>query len=224
MRVFSSWSGGKDSALACYEAAMQGNAVVSLLTMVSSEFKRSGAHGIHYQLMYDQAKAMGIPMMQKDFDQDNYEEKFKEAVTDLKSDGVSGMITGDIYLQEHRDWVERVCREMGITPIIPLWDRPRESVVAEFEQEGFRAIVVSAQADLMDQSWLGREINLQFAADLGRLSPEIDVCGEAGEYHTFVVDGPLFKRPIHITESKPLLREGRWFLDIVRYHIGAENE
>lgn len=217
--VFASWSGGKDSCLACYRAVAQGLEVAYLVNMISEEFKRSGGHGVHFQLMLAQAEAMGIPMMQPEFTRDNYEAQLKGAIAELKAQGISGMVTGDIYLQEHRDWEERVCGDMGIEAILPLWGEDTQALMAEFIEAGFEAIVVATQADLLGEMWLGRKVDKQLVEDLRRYAPKVDLCGEAGEFHTFVTDGPLFRTPIRILETRPLLRDGRWFLDIVRYEV-----
>lgn len=215
MSVISSWSGGKDSCFACYKAIRKGYKVSRLVNFVSREYRRVSFHGTEDKLIQLQAKAVGIPLLQKETTRDGYEREFKEAIKTLIPDGVDGMVFGDIYLQEHKDWVDRVCRELGIRAIEPLWGEEPERLLLDFIDAGFEAIVVSAQSDLFDEEWIGREINREFLRYLR--AKNIDICGENGEYHTFVTKGPIFKGEIKIISSRPIMRNDRWFLDIREY-------
>ncbi len=215
--VVCSWSGGKDSCLALYRAIKQGYQVKYLLNFTSSETKRCCFHGLEGNLLQIQADSIGIPLIQKEMpdDMQDYEENFKSAVNDLKSYGIKGMVFGDIYLDEHRDWVERVCNEIGIVAIEPLWNQPTESLITEFINIGFKTIIISAKADLFGEDSMGRIIDHNFVKEL--MQREICPCGENGEFHTFVVDGPIFKKEIIIKESQALLIDGfwkHWSLDI----------
>lgn len=228
MPVVASWSGGKDSCLACYKAARQGYQISHLVNFISREFRRVSFHGTRARLIAKQAQAIDIPLAQYTVPPDMtlYEHRFKEAVSALKCQGVEGMVFGDIYLQEHRDWVERVCSELGITPILPLWGMAPEHVLSEFIETGFEAVVVSANASIFGEEWLGRRIDHSFLADLKRLSQrqeqEIDVCGEHGEYHTLALDGPLFQERIQVTYGVKVQRDGYWFLDIPRSSLKSK--
>ena len=155
-----------------------------------------------------------------------YEQTFKKAVSTLKRNGVEGMVFGDIYLQEHRDWIERVCGELGITPLLPLWGIAPEQVLSDFIEAGFEAVVISAKADIFDEKWLGRRVDRSFPADLKKLAQEkeLDVCGEHGEYHTFVVDGPLFRKRVQVTYGVRVQRNERWFLDTPRCRLELRGE
>ena len=220
LEVICSWSGGKDSCLACYKAIQQGYQVKYLLNFISKEFKRGCFHGIEAKLLKLQAELIGIPLVQKEVtaDMQKYEEEFKAVVSRLKSRGIKGMVFGDIYLDEHKVWVERVCADLGITSIEPLWNESPSNLIEEFVDLGFRAIVVSAQADKFDKDFVGRQVNRELLAELK--SRNICPCGENGEFHTLVVDGPIFKKSIKILESEPMLKQGfwkHWFLDIKRY-------
>ena len=155
--------------------------------------------------------------MQKETTGYNYEQKFKETVSTLIPEGVKGMVFGDIYLQEHKDWVEKVCSELGIKAVEPLWGKDPEKVLVEFIDAGFEAIVVSATSDLFDERWIGRKVDRGFLRYLK--DSNIDVCGENGEYHTFVTDGPLFNRKVRIAKSKSIKRESRLFLDTIEYSL-----
>lgn len=227
-RVAASWSGGKDSCFACYKAILKGFEVSYLLNFVSKD-GRCMSHELNPKLMVAQSQAMGIPLIQREVTWDTYEEEFKVAMREMKQMGVEGAVFGDIDLQEHKDWVDRVCGEVGITPIEPLWGFNPEQSLLDFINEGFEAIVVNVKADLFDEEWLGRKVDHKFLEDLQRLQRkhDIHVCGERGEYHTFITDGPIFKKRIRISESKKVLGEGYWrfwLLDIVRYEIEDKNK
>jgi len=217
MRVIASWSGGKESSLACFKAINKGFKVSYLLNMITENAKRSMTHGINSSLIYAQSQAMGIPIVQRRTMWNTYEENFKEALSELKNDGVEGGVFGDIDLQMHRDWVERVCSELNIRPILPLWGLKREQILNDFIDRGFEAIVVSARADLFSDRWIGHRVDNKLVKYLHDC--KIDLCGESGEYHTFVTYGPIFKKRIKILDSKSVIKNGYKFLDILKYRI-----
>ncbi len=221
LTVISSWSGGKDSCLACYKAIQQGYQVKYLLNFISREHKRCCFHGIEARLLQLQAELTGIPLIQKEVtaDMQEYEKEFKEAVTELKARGIRKMVFGDIYLLDHMNWVDRVCKDLAIEPIEPLWNVSPTQILEEFIDLGFKAIIVSCQADKFGKDFIGRYIDKDLLVELK--SKNICPCGENGEFHTLVVDGPLFKRRINILESEPIVKEGfwkYWFLDIKKYN------
>lgn len=224
--MISSWSGGKDSCLACHKAIHGGSEIKVLLNFISREHKRCCFHGIEADLMKLQAESIGIPIVQKEVTADltEYEKEFKEAVGELKSKGMKKMVFGDIYLLEQYSWVDRVCGEIGIEPVEPLWNQPTDKILEEFIDLGYKAMVVSAKADLFDGSFIGRIIDKKMLSELKER--KICPCGENGEFHTFVMDGPIFKKKIEITESRPILKEGfwkHWFLDIKKYQISPKS-
>ena len=217
MGYIASWSGGKDSCFACCEAMRQGYQVTHLVNFISREYRRVSFHGTEARLIQLQSEAVGIPLCQKETTWDGYEQEFKEAVRALIPGGVTGMVFGDVYLQEHKDWVERVCGELGIEALEPLWGRSTEEVLTGFVNDGFEAIIVSAQAESIDREWIGRRVDQGFVDYLK--GKGIDLCGENGEYHTLVVDGPIFRRRIEITEGRTINRDGYWLLDTRRYRL-----
>lgn len=217
MSMFVSWSGGKESCLACYKAMQAGSTISHLLNFVDEAGRRSRSHGLRVELLRAQSEALGIPILQKPTTWETYELEFKKSVSELKRAGVEGGIFGDIDLQVHREWVERVCGEIGIKCILPLWCMKREEILDEFISAGFEAIVVAVKADLLGVEWLGCKVNGEFLRELRQQN--IDLCGEGGEYHTFVVDGPIFKKRINIVESIKMLWNGRWILDIIKYEL-----
>jgi diphthine-ammonia ligase len=217
MSYISSWSGGKDSCLAAYLALGQGYKISHLVNFISQEFKRVSFHGTEAKLIQLQSQAIGIPLLQKQTTWEEYEQEFKEAVQSLLPQGIKGVVFGDIYLDEHKEWVERVCGELGIAAIEPLWNKDTEEVFTGFIDAGFEAIIVSASDQLIDRGWVGQRLDRKFLTYLK--TRDVDLCGENGEYHTLVVNGPLFKRRIEITESKTINRDNRWLLDTVKYRL-----
>ena len=213
-----SWSGGKDSCFACYKAVSEGYKVSHLVNFISSEFKRVSFHGTETKLIQLQSQAIGIPLLQKETTPSGYENEFKEAVQRLIPHGVKGMIFGDLYLEEHKDWVERVCGDLGIKAVEPLWGKSPEEVLSNFIDAGFEAVIVSAQSKLIEENWIGHVVDRNFMVYLK--DRNIDLCGENGEYHTLVVNGPIFKRPIQLIETRTIFRDNYWFLDTVKYLLG----
>ena len=219
MKVIASWSGGKDSCLASYKAKLMGYELKYLLNFVSKKYKRCCFHGTERKLIKQQAKLIGIPLHQKEVSDDmkEYEKEFKAAVSEIKSN-IDGIVFGDIYLDEHREWVERVCKELKLKAIEPLWGVPVEKVSRDFIKHGFKSIIVSAQAKLFDDKFVGKYFDRKVIKELKE--KKICLCGENGEFHTFVLDGPLFKNEIKILKSKPVLKTGfwkYWFLDIQKW-------
>jgi diphthine-ammonia ligase len=195
-RAFVSWSGGKDSALACYRAMqVERLNVVNLFNMLSEDGVHSRSHHLSLALLRSQAEAMGIPLVHGRATWQDYEDEFKRTLTRFKKEGLQAGIFGDIDIAEHRQWVERVCQECEIDAVLPLWQRPRQAIVEEFIAAGFKAVIVATNADKIGSEWLGRPFDIDFIHDIKRL-PGVDLCGENGEYHTFVVDGPIFTKPI----------------------------
>jgi len=216
--VIVSWSGGKESCLACYEALRGGHNVRYLLNTVSAEYRRVRFHGTRDSLIRRQAEAVGIPLVQTPTTADGYEREFKEAVRSVLGDGIEAVVFGDLHLDQNRQWCEKICHELGLQAIEPLWGRSSHENLAAFIQRGFEAVVVCTQADLLGEEWIGRAIDDSFLGEISRLE-HIDACGENGEYHTLVIDGPLFNKRLHISESQTVFRDGYWFLDIRSYQL-----
>jgi diphthine-ammonia ligase len=218
MSYIASWSGGKDSCFALYKAKCAGYHVSHLVNFISKRYQRVSFHGTEAKLIQMQSEALGIPVVQKETTPDAYEKEFKEAVRQLIPGGVEGMVFGDIYLEEHKQWVERVCSDLEIEAVEPLWGKTTESVLKEFIDAGFEAVIISTQSKLFDKKWLGKRVDKEFLQHLKKNS--IEICGENGEYHTVVVDGPGFNKRIKITKTKTIKRDGYWFLDTVKYSFG----
>ncbi len=215
-QAFVSWSGGKDSCFSCYRAISNGLEVRCLANMATEDGKRSRSHGLNIEVLQMQSEALGIPLVQRKTTWKDYEAKFLNMLHTFKQDGITDGIFGDIDLDEHRQWVETVCGKASITPHLPLWMESQDKILEDFIAQGFDSIIVATKANIFGEEWLGRKIDLDFIRDLAELKKTKDItpCGEAGEYHTLVIDGPLFRKRVEILKTKKVLRDGRWFLEI----------
>lgn len=208
-----SWSGGKDSCLACYLAIRQGMNISHLV-----HFDRpNNLHGVDPEMIRLQADLGGIPIIQRKVDSGDFEREFRKTVGDLAKSGITGMVFGDIYLEPHKEWVDRTCDELRIKAIEPLWRLKTENIVQNFLDLGFQTIIVSGNQKLIDKQFIGRKMDREFIDYLK--SKKLDVCGESGEFHTFVTAGPLFHGRIEIRESEITSRDGFWFLDVRDYAV-----
>jgi len=160
-----------------------------------------------------QSQAIGIPLIQERTTSAKYETTFKKTLGDFKRDGITTGVFGDIDFAPHREWIDRVCAESGIIPHLPLWEMDQNEILKDFIDLGFETIVVATRADILDEKWLGRKLDHNFISDLSQVK-NITPCGEAGEYHTMVIDGPLFKKRMEIIKADKVLRDGNWFFEI----------
>lgn len=193
MKSFCSWSGGKDSCLALYKAIEDFDCDVRyLVNMVNT--KEKVGHGLNPSLIEAQADAMSLEIFQKRVTWDTYEKEYKETVKDLD---VNVGVFGDMEVEEHREWVERVCEELGIEPILPLWQEDPIELYREFI-ENFETKIIKIDKELIDERWLGKTLDEEFL----NYTKENDIhpMGENGEYHTFIVDGVLFEDPVDVKE------------------------
>ena len=209
MKVFSSWSGGKECALATYKAISQGHEVLYLLNFISEDGERSRSHGTKASVLALQAEAIGIPLIQVQTSWEDYEENFKKAVRELQDKGIEGGVFGDMDLEEHREWVERVCSEMGIKAILPLWGIKAEDLIEEFLKLKFKAIVIATR---LEENFLGKLLDKALVKQISKLGSH--PCGENGEYHTFVTDGPIFRKALKVTRGERKRRDNVWFWEI----------
>ena len=219
MKVAASWSGGKDSCFACFKAIQEGFKVVNLLTMMSRD-GRSNFHMIKADLLDAQAKALGIPLIKRETTSITYEQEFKKSLQQLKIAGVQGLVTGDISeVPLHEEgWLNRICREIGLKPIKPLWNLDTKQIFCEFINSGFEAVVVRVNTKLLNLNWLGRRLNERFFRDIVEIG-NVDPCGEGGEYHTLVTDGPSFKKRIQILESRKTTLDSSGQLEIKQFKV-----
>jgi diphthine-ammonia ligase len=220
MKIVAAWSGGKDSCFACYKAIQKGYEVSNLLIMMSDP-SISNFHMIRADMLDAQSQAVEIPIVKRITTPATYEQEFKKALMEMKTEGVEGIVTGDVFdvALHEAGWLERICKEVGLTPIRPLWHSDTQQILEEFINEGFKATLVRIKTDVLGMDWLGRELNKEFFNDLLKLGT-VDPCGEHGEFHTFVTDGPLFKENrIEILESEKTKLNGNGRLVIKRFEV-----
>ena len=179
-------------------------------------------HGVSAEMIKQQAELAGIPLVQKKVEQENFEHEFKKTVGACAKNGTQGVVFGDICLEPHKEWVDRVCGELGLEAVEPLWGIKTENIIREFFQEGFETIIVSGNQNLIDKRFIGRKMDGEFIEHLK--SKNLDVCGENGEFHTFVTSGPLFRGRIEIADADVTSRQGFWFLDVRDYKVISQQE
>jgi diphthine-ammonia ligase len=217
-KVFVSWSGGKDGCLALYRVLRAGMDVRRLANMISEDGVRSRSHGIRAAVIKKQAEAMGIPIVQQPTADDTYEASFIEMLQEFRREGIEGGVFGDIDFPPHREWVENVCQRAGLTANLPLWQESQAKLLEEFIGAGFQAVVVVVKAELLGKELLGRVVDKDFLA-LMQSTKGVTPCGEAGEYHTLVVDGPVFKKRLEIIKSEVISRGEHHFLEILETRL-----
>lgn len=205
-----SWSGGKDSCFAFMEAVQQGRRPVALLNMMNENGQISRSHALPGYLLQQQAAALGLPITSIASTWQDYEQHFTGALTTLAQQyQADSAVFGDIDLVPHREWEEKVCAAAGIEAVLPLWQEDRKALVYRMLQAGIRCMIVSCNAHL-GESFLGRILDDVLIADLE--AKEVDVCGENGEFHTLVVDCPLFRTPLALPAYQKVEHGGYWFL------------
>lgn len=198
-KAFCSWSGGKDSCLALKRAIDSGYEITHLVTMFDESGERSRSHAVSPEVMRRQVESLGIQLITPQASWADYEKVFVETLRELKKQGCDYGIFGDIDLQPHRDWEEKVCAQAEIEAVLPLWNEKRLDLVNEFLDADYRSVVICVNEKFLDANYCGRIFDRNFIADL----PEsIDACGENGEFHTFAFDGAIFKSPVDYKVEK----------------------
>ncbi len=203
------WSGGKDSSLALHLMLKSKEYQIDrLLTSVDREQNRVTMHGVRKELIKRQAVSMGLPItilqLPDQPDMEEYNRLMTEQMQQLKKEGITHAAFGDIFLEDLKIYREKQMEKAGLQPIFPIWKQNTEVLIRRFIDDGFKAIVVSVQADKLGKEFAGREINPRFLKDL---PDNVDPCGENGEFHTFVFDGPIFSNPIPVKKGEIVFRE-----------------
>ncbi len=182
MRVFCSWSGGKDSCLAYYKAKQEGYEVIYLLTMLTTTGRYSRSHRLSKEILMAQAEAVGVRVSHRCASWNTYEREFNKALNFFKREGLKAGVFGDLDLEQHRKWVESICKNSQLGSVFPLWKQGREDILWQLIDAGFEAVVVRVKNSVLDHAWLGRRIDADFVYAMKKAG--IDICGENGEYHT----------------------------------------
>lgn len=211
-RFFSSWSGGKDSCLALHRAVKAGAKPACLLTIIGEDGIRSRSHGLRRDVLEAQASAMGIPLLIRCATWAEYESVFVDALHGIRKEGVMAGVFGDIDFPPHLEWEEKVCAKANMTPYLPLWGCARETLLDEFLTLGYKAVIVTVNEKKLDRKFLGRMIDREIINEFRKTG--IDPCGENGEYHTLVVDGLVFSKPLLIETGACTEHSGYCSLDV----------
>jgi uncharacterized protein (TIGR00290 family) len=210
---FASWSGGKDGYLALQRAVARGGRLAALFTMTEADGRRTKSHALPVSLVRRQAAALGVPLVLRGASWDDYETAFLDGLAELRDRlGLGLGVFGDIDLQPHRDWVERVCGEAGLEAALPLWLEPRRLLLDELFAAGVGATVVVVNGDRLDPCFLGRRLDPALVDELEAAG--VDACGEEGEFHTVVTEAPLFARPVDLRWRGTVDHDQYHFVDI----------
>ncbi len=207
-KAYFNWSSGKDSALALYKILQQNEYEIgTLLTNVNQDFSRISMHGLHESLLDAQVASIGLPLQKLYFPaavtMELYNQKMYETISGLKAQGYDYAVFGDIFLEDLKAYRDEKLSEVNVQGIYPIWKQDSRELIQEFLDLGFKAITVCVNAKLLGEEFVGRVIDEQFIKDL---PDNVDVCGENGEFHTFVFDGPIFSKPIDFKIGEKVLR------------------
>lgn len=207
------WSGGKDSALALYETLSSDKyEILNLLTTVTEGYDRISIHGVRRVLLEQQANALCIPLnvtfISKRASNEEYERAVLKALKTIRDSGVSSMVFGDIFLEDIRKYREHILAEAGLEGIFPLWKKDTQALARRFINLGFKAVITSVDAKVLGKDFAGREYDERF---LAALPANVDPCGENGEFHSFVHEGPIFHRNVPFTKGETMLRQNRFY-------------
>jgi diphthine-ammonia ligase len=209
-KIACSWSGGKDSCFALMQMIEQGAALQVLVNMMNENGMISRSHGIPKPILHQQARAMNISLIAIPTSWNDYEMNFIRTLQNIKSQfNVSTMVFGDIDLQAHRDWEEKVCLKAGLRAALPLWQKDRKQLVYEMLNAGIETMIVSCNT-VLGEDFLGKMITESLIPELETRG--VDVCGENGEFHTLVVNCPLFTHKIGLPDYQKIKHEEYWFL------------
>lgn len=215
--VVMSWSGGKDSCLALYEIQRAADhRVTALLTTVTRDYNRISMHGVRRALLEKQANYLGLPLhlvfISKDATNEEYEMKMAEAFSSYRHQGLDAIVFGDLFLEDLRNYREQFLARHHMRGLFPVWKRETSKFIEEFISLGFKAVVTCVDSQVLDRSFAGMIIDEAFVA---ALPPHVDPCGENGEFHSFVFDGPNFSMPVRFSIGEAVLRESFWFRDLL---------
>jgi uncharacterized protein (TIGR00290 family) len=211
------WSGGKDSAMALHTLLQHPDVrIVALLTTVTETYDRISMHGVRRELLVQQAESIGLPLREVRIPPQCvnpiYEARMEEALRSYYAEGVRTVAFGDIFLEDLRAYREKNLARIGMTALFPIWKRDTRELIRSFHVARFRAIAVCIDPKVLDCSFAGRELDESFFRDL---PAGVDPCGENGEFHTFVFDGPIFRNPIPVRAGKVVERDSFIYCDLL---------
>ncbi len=210
--TFASFSGGKDCHLSIFLAKKAGFSVEYLLNMTHPNGEISRSHHLHSSVIQKQAEKMNLQLIQRGTSWENYEENYCQVLRELRQRGITHGVFGDIDLEEHREWVERVCHSEGIEPFLPLWKKDHQEIARMIVKEGFKAYIIVVDDHFLSPEFLGKLYTIEIIEELSKRG--IDPCAEGGEFHTLVVDGPLYQEPLQVEFGKVRKEDKYHFLEV----------
>lgn len=212
MNFIMSYSCGKDSTLALHRMIKDGNKPLGLLVTVDKEENRSFFHGVPEDMLKQVSESLGIDLFLVKCEGDEYEKKFEDTLLKAKNMGAEACVFGDIDIEHHRKWCTDRCNAVGIKAIFPLWQEEREKLTYEFIDSGYKAVIKNVKLSCLGEEFLGKVLDRDIVSKI-KLTGS-DPCGENGEYHTFVYDGPLFKKEIPFKVKGNIITEAYGYLDV----------
>jgi len=217
-RVIFTWSGGKDSAMALYELQMADSyEITALLTTVTEDYDRISMHGVRAALLEQQAQSLRLPLdkvyITRNASNEDYEAAMRDKLLHYRSRGIHSVVFGDIFLEDLRKYREDNLAKAGMQGIFPIWKRDTAELARTFIDLGFKAVITCLDSNVLDKRFVGRVFDERF---LSELPDNVDPCGENGEFHSFVSDGPIFRERIPYKKGRIVLRDERfYFCDLI---------
>ena len=214
--VLMSWSGGKDSCLALYEIQKSSDyRIAALLTTITREYDCISMHGVRRELLETQAASLGLPLhpilISKEASNEEYELEMTRAFNEYREHGINSVVFGDLFLEDIKAYRDQFLARHKMKGLYPVWQRNTTSFIKKFIELGFRAVLSCVDSKTLDKSFAGKTIDDGF---ISSLPANVDPCGENGEFHTFVYDGPNFTQPVEFALGETILRDGHWLRDL----------
>jgi uncharacterized protein (TIGR00290 family) len=211
-----SWSGGKDSCLALYEIQKSSDyRVAALLTTITREYDCISMHGVRRALLERQAISLGLPLhpilISKGASNEEYELEMAQAFSEYREQVIDSVVFGDLFIEDIKAYREQFLARHGMKGLYPVWQRNTTSFIKKFIELGFKAVLSCVDSKTLDRSFAGKTIDEEF---ISSLPANVDPCGENGEFHTFVYDGPNFSEPVEFSIGEAIMRNGFWFRDL----------
>lgn len=206
-KFIASYSGGKDSTLAIYRAITHGMIPLEFFTTYNTDRDQSWFHGIPKKMLEKVSNEMGVKISLLKTDGEHYNDNFESKLKDARKQGANACVFGDIDLDEHLKWCTDRCEAAGIETCFPLWHESRKSLVYEFIDSGFEAMITVIDTSRLPEKFAGKILTKQVAKEIENFNA--DICGENGEYHTFVFNGPLFKSPVKF-QAGEIIKHGQY--------------
>jgi len=221
MKFVASYSGGKESAFSVYKAIKQGHTPIALITTFNIDAGRSHFHGVSEEMLSRVSESVDIPLWLVKTSGEEYALNFEKALAQAKEQGAEACVFGDIDIEGHRTWCTEQCEKIGIEPLFPLWGEDRAKVVYDFINSGFAANITVVNTQHLTDNFLGQQLTAEIAKSIA--AQGADICGENGEYHTFVSAGPIFKYPVQFSFGEKVVKDNYAMIPVLDVRKGEPN-